>query len=300
MIILRLSNNYILKIINMEKENCIFISINKNFLNHLRLCLLSIKINFPNYPDIILYHTDLNDNDIISLYKISNKIIPIKNNLKDEESGPIMNHLKNINDHSVFYARFQIWNNPIFKNYNNVLHLDADTIVLNDLSELMNNRDFYIMQDVYEGEDKIFNNNTDINLLKCLKKDKINIWNLACNGWIFLVPQKYRTVQFYKQLMKILNNYKNYIKWADQSVLNVRLYKNNISIQKDLKYNYQHRLLLKSELKKDKHKIWIVHFNGISDLYRIKCMERFLNLSLEDWDLFEKYLSYFNWLNINE
>jgi lipopolysaccharide biosynthesis glycosyltransferase len=38
----------------------------------------------------------------------------------------------------------------VFKEYNNILHLDADTLVMNNLDNLMNFDEFYTVQEAYQ------------------------------------------------------------------------------------------------------------------------------------------------------
>jgi len=279
-----------------EKENCIFISANKSFLPLLKMCLSSISENYPNHPDIILCHTDFTESDLHGIAKITDRVIPIPNILETYGIWPIMAHLPRDIDPSVFYARFLIRKWWIFNNYNNVLHLDADTLVMKDLSHLMDDNRFYIVEDVYVGDDNIFRNKYDSQLLKKLTDDSIVIGNKACNGWIFLVPFKYRTKKYYDDIMYLLWSYSNHIKRADQSILNIWLYRNNITIQKDFKYNFQHRLLLNPLNDKILRNAHIIHFNGVPERYRAICMRIFLELT-KDVEYIVEYRKYYNTLD---
>lgn len=276
-----------------EKRNCIFISANKSFLKLLKICLYSISQNYSDHPDIVLCHTNLTTTDLQELNAITSRIVPIQNTLDPFEIWPIMSHLPNDTDPKTFYARFLIRKWWIFDNYDNVLHLDADTLVLKNLNEFMARDDFYVVKEAYMGDDKIFKLHNDPNLLKQLDQDNIIIWDIAINGWVFLVPPKYRKKEHYDQLLSLLYSYKPYIQRADQSVLNIRVYKNNIPIQTKFDYNFQHRLVENPAydwLILDAH---ILHFNGVSDKYRLSCMQTFLEIYPSD-NYMKRYRAYYN------
>ncbi len=268
-------------------------STNQSFFDTIKISLFSILKNYPEHSDIIICHTDLTKKQIQDLLWISEKIRIIENNLNKDNVWPIMWHLSKKIDPRVFYARFLMRTSDVFKEYNNILHLDADTLVMNNLDNLMNFDEFYTVQEAYQWDDKIFKNHHDENLIKKLEEDKILINWEASNAWIFLLPKKYRTQLNYDYLIYLLSSYKEYIKWADQSILNIWAYKNNIPIQKEFKYNFQHRILMKEEnieLIKDAS---IIHFNWVDSNYRPSCMKKLLNLWGND-DFLEKYKMYYN------
>ncbi len=285
---------------NKNLKDCIFISIDKSFLELLKNCLLSIESIYKNHPDIILFYTNLTDNDLKELTQISSNIIPLKNRLKTNELWPIMWHLPESIDPRVFYARFLIWKHPIFKKYKNVLHLDADTILVQNLDYLLSYDDFYIVQDIYNWDDIIFKDINNHGLKKQLKKDGITLWNIAGNAWIFLIPPKYRTLEHYRDIMWLLDSYKQYIKWADQSILNIWIYKNHIDIKQVFDYNFQHRLLLDPTYDKYLATSHIIHFNWVNDQYRLAYTKFLLNILNEDnYINIKKYRDYVHSLSYN-
>jgi len=82
-----------------------------------------------------------------------------------------MGHLSKLIDPKVFYARLLIWKLPLFSQYDAVLHLDADTLVLQDLSKLFQKKEFYIEKECYNWEDSLFYNKHDSELLKLIISD---------------------------------------------------------------------------------------------------------------------------------
>jgi len=252
-----------------KEKHCIFISANRVFIPHLKICILSIKKNYKNHPDIIICHTDFLDSDFIELKRIIKWLIFIKNNLSAEEIGPIMWHLPETIDPRVFYARFLIWKDPYFRKYKSVLHLDADVIVLKDLSQLLDYDSFYIEKEFYDWDDKLFIDCHNKKLLNIIKSDSINLESYVWNAGVFMIPHKYINIDVYNELLGILNKYKDYIKWADQSILNIWIQRIWIKISTDNIYNFQHRYLMRNNNTQEVLKNYIIHFNGIPDPYRI-------------------------------
>lgn len=285
-------------------NNCIFISCNKSFVNILVLCLQSITKNYPTHWDIIICHTDLTHKEKLILSKFK-KIIFLKNTIKEYEIGPIMWHLPKETDPKVFYARFLLWREKIFDKYDNILHLDADTIIMKNIDELLQWNNFIITKEIYEWDDSIFKNNNDKQLEKQLFKDNIKINNsLTANCWVFILPKKYRNPFFYNQLMYILKKYYYYIKRADQSIINIWIAYNKLTIRKTFNLNFQHRIILQSNKQETWFKdTYILHFNGIDNNLRFDLMSYWLKIKNKNFyskRTIDKYLQFYNYININE
>jgi len=262
------------------RNNCIFISANKDFFEILILCLKSIIQNYPNHPLVYICYTDFSNLEKEKIKRLINNVEFINNSITDKETGPIMGHLSKLIDPKVFYARLLIWKLPLFSQYDAVLHLDADTLVLQDLSKLFQKKEFYIEKECYNWEDSLFYNKHDSELLKLIISDWLIIpksfqpWN----AWIFLVPKKYLTKRVYNELIVTLYKYKPHIKRSDQSILNLRIIKKWIIINDEHQYNVQHRLIMNQQLFEDISNYYIIHFNGVSSNIRLIFMKLFLFL----------------------
>lgn len=256
----------------MHTKNCIFISVDRRFLPHLKICLRSISKNYINHPDIVVCYTNLTEKDIHHLTKIV-QIIPLKNPINSEELWPIMSHLPKGTDPRVFYARFLIRKLSLFQDYDKVLHLDADTIIMKNCDKVFDEQDFYIEQDVYNWKDQIYIDNESPELLKLLVANSLSTEQKAWNAWVFMLPKKYNNSKEYKELMNIVSDYKPYIKRADQSILNIWIAKKWISLSSQRNYNFQHRLVVDSKYDSLFEQASIIHFNWIYDWYRVFCMK---------------------------
>lgn len=271
-------------------KNCIFLSCDRDFIPILELCLDSMLKNYNGNYDIVVCHVNFLETEKIKLCKHKN-IIFLENNITKNEIWPIMGHLSSNINPKVFYARFLIWSSDFFDQYDKVLHLDADMLVLNDLSDLFAFNNFTIVKEVYEWDDSVFLSETG-------KWKSESNWiylntKFTANCWMFLVPKKFRTKKNYKELIEILKVYKQDIKRADQSILNIRIAKNNINILSDFSYNFQHRLILDNKFNNQLKKASIIHFNGVNSVIRYKLMNFFLENSKNE-NILEKYLKFYN------
>ena len=272
------------------KKHAIFISADRKFFEILKICLSSIQRYYPQHPEIIVCHTDFLWSDQQMLQETCTNIIFISNTLSQNEIWPIMSHLTDV-DPRVFYARFMLWKEKIFTPYDTILHLDADILVLQDLSALFEEDEFFMVQEAYKWNDQIFKNFDDFDLKQKLYENNISVKNIAGNAGVFLLPKKCRTQKHYQELMNILFVYQNDIKWADQSVINIWAYKYNFKLSENYDYNFQHRILIDGNMTMDQIKI--VHFNGIDAKYRISCMQYFLYLYENDCSVV-KYRDFYN------
>lgn len=276
----------------MANKNCIFFSCDRSFFPMLELCLESLYKNYNWNYDIVICHTDFGEYEQRRLFKYKN-IVFLKNNLPKNKIGPIMGHLSSSIDPKVFYARFLIWELDFFQQYDKILHLDADMLVIKDLNELFSSDDFFIVKEVYEWNDSIFLNELGISKLE---RNWIYMnFKYTANCWMFLVPKKNRTVAIYDEFIKILEIYKEDIKRGDQSIINIRIANNNITISSNFSYNFQHRLLLDINFHDQFKDAKIIHFNGIDYQNRLKLMDFFL-ANAHDEKILKKYLHFYDQL----
>ena len=85
-------------------------------------------------------------------------------------------------------------------------------------------------------------------------------------------PKKYNNITTYNELLYILMHYKEWIQWADQSVIAIWLSTYSIKPMQEHIYNFQHRHVEREELDSVFAKAKIIHFNGVHTKYRLFCM----------------------------
>lgn len=252
-------------------KNTIFISIDNNFYKLCILFLKNIKKKYTNHPTIHIIYINLTEKQKKYLFKINNNIKLIENDINESIIWPIMLHLnqKKYNP-KVFYARFMIFN-EYFSQFDKILHLDVDIYINKNLDELFKKDSFFIVKDVYEWHDFIDIDNND--LKKQFLKDKIINTPICWNAWIFLITKKYLNKSVLNNLIEIKNNYSKYIRFADQSIINIWLCLNNINISKEYKYNLQYRLFFQNynniDLLKESN---IIHLNWLNYKYKYLLM----------------------------
>lgn len=267
--------------------NAIFIVTDKNYFKYTKACINSIKINWPNHPEIIVsYKTDQIEEEDFNFLR-SNKIT-IKNyycgNYGLLPLGPIGNE--------IIYQKFVLWDDyKYFNKFDNILHLDSDVLILRPLDELMKTSEFYITSNVEQVPHINVFGNSISNELKELTFDYYMDENIEMvNAGMFIIPKKYRTRMYCNKLFDLGHTFNDYIKYADQSIISIWCNFFNIPISPILFNNFQSTL--SSICCYDWRLINILHFSGIKP-----DDEKYLNwnwldseFAIESQKLFYKYL----------
>lgn len=196
-----------------------------NYILPTAVCIQSILQN--KNKDSVYDINILSDNikseyiDLFSKFSTENfyvKVLQIDNKYKN---------LYNKNDY-VTNSAFIKFDIPfILKDFEKVLYIDTDTIILKDLSELYNNN----LEDKYAGVVK------DIGDLFYKRSEEIDIKDYFNSGVILYNAEKYRKEQINKTALKTyIDNGQSFI-CHDQDTLNI-VFKNNILLLEP-KYNFQ-------------------------------------------------------------
>lgn len=277
----------------MLTKNAIFMSIDQKFLPCIRICLSSIEYFYKEHPEIIIVHADLTDDQMVELSNITTNITFLKNEC--EKIWPVMDHLKWIVNPEVFYVRFLLRKDRRFDKYDSILYLDSDTVIIWSLDLIFKKKLFYMAKEAYLWEDQLFYNFKDKELQKTLSKDWIFVENREWNAGVFLLPKDLRTRENYLEFIEILDRYSKRIKWADQSIINIWMYKHELKLYQSYIYNYQHRFIIR--------KWWIpkttkiVHFNWIDSSIRKNCMKKFFNIIKTKSDIKDYVSFYLKYIN---
>lgn len=235
--------------------NAIFISFNDNHYHFVNSFLNSIKHNYKNHPTILANY-DGNNQRVIARLKETTNLRQIE-----------LNHTYGFNTggipSNIIFQRFNLWTHQ-FDEFDKILHLDVDMVILKSLDHIFEKEDFYIYSD-HNPHAKIFSNSNDTYLLQSLKEDKIAICNtIDCmaNAGVFLIPKKYRTNDYYQSLISLANKYHAYAAFADQSIISLWCHQSEIGIHVDFENNCQIRFLCDKNLRINVEKISILHFSG--------------------------------------
>jgi len=270
-------------------NNAIFMVTNEKYFVYTKACINSIKDNYPNHPEIILVCKYTNkDEYFLNYFRNLENVI-----LKTYHYEDLNLCLNPIGD-DIIYQKLFLWNNTFNTDYyDNILHLDCDTLVLKPLDYLFKQDQFYIAQN--------FENLPHISTFGSKGDDilrvKLNTNNLPkdtncimANAGVFVIPKKYRNINHYNTLLKLGYEFNDYIAYADQSIISLWCHYNNIPIVQDYTFNFQttfSTLMNKFKLED----LSIIHFSGYkpdSDDYNNWnwVSEKFKKWSL---DLFKRY-----------
>jgi lipopolysaccharide biosynthesis glycosyltransferase len=249
-------------------KNAIFVEINQRFLPYLEIFLKSLFRFYPDCPDLFVYHTDLNETQLRRLRKYpAVKTVCLEET--DFTSGPSMaTHRPKFADPKISYARFLIWTDKM-KDYENVVHLDADLLILGRFDDLFAQDRFTIFAETYQAEDSLFYNSKNPDLVRLLDEDGIRLPVTVANCGVFVVPRKDRSSEDFETLGYLLKRYSNYIKWSDQSIINLWMAKKGICVAEGNQFNFQHRLITKPGRVDGLREAQIFHFNGVDLIYRL-------------------------------
>lgn len=242
-----------------ELNNCIFITFDNNYFDYAKVCLNSLKNNYPNHPQIVIYYKG-NDSNVISYLENFDKVeILSLNHFKvsfDNLSLGIMGS-------STVYNRFLLWDD-YFKKYDTIIYLDCDTVILKPFPELFLKSSPFAVSD--NSKIPVFDIDKDIplKLINKLKNDNIDLNEIdkyMINSGVLVIPKKFRSASTREQIWKLINGYHKYSYIADQSILSIWMYLNDFEIGIDYRYNFQLHFISRLNIKSvDVNSITILHY----------------------------------------
>lgn len=254
----------------MSRPHVIFASLNRRFVPYAEMLLKTLRRTNPDHPEVHFYHTDLDAHARRKLER-AGRVKTVACAFDDFKAGPAMaSHDQALADPRISYARFLIWTQR-FDAYETVLHLDTDLLILGSIQELFETRDFLIFPETYEGEDAVFYDPRDPELVSRLAEDGIQNLPQAANAGVFAVPRAFRTPENCELLTNLIDRYGKFIKWSDQSILNLWMARRGLRVTDDLRFNFQHRLLARAT-PRDLRNTRIIHLNGVDLRYRLFLM----------------------------
>jgi lipopolysaccharide biosynthesis glycosyltransferase len=292
-------------------NNAIFIALDDRHWHYFMHCYNSILDNYPNHPKLLVHYSGWRKERISWLSYREDIRLYLKQDLPKEFSYSWYHEEV---PSKMVYFKYLLWTDE-YDEYDNILHLDADTIVLSPLDDLFENKEFFIVKNniSFKEVQVISNKKTyEPRLLRnnrayrgvidpILQAHGIKYPNQEdmVNAGIFLIPKVYRTKSYLDSLLRITNDFGPFLVYADQSALSLWCIENSITPSSDYQYNFQMPLfdkLLRSRYKENLdvgcyfnfkkdilNKIKIVHFSGTLKPDRIKfnkwgLMGRYANL----------------------
>lgn len=218
-------------------RNAIFIAFDESHAHHAFRCLNSIEENYPDHPDILIFYNGHQPN---TLNKLKSKpYIRLFHNTKPLSDIVMPPYHKDVQSPMVYY-KYLIWE-YMFLEYDNILHLDADTLVRAPLSNLIEKEDFFIVGNNLNFKEVQILNNYGGALKATLDRFGLSLpeQKNMVNAGVFVIPKSYRTADQYQLLLSLLRSFAPYVKYADQSILSLWCMKNKIRISDEYRYNFQ-------------------------------------------------------------
>jgi lipopolysaccharide biosynthesis glycosyltransferase len=264
-----------------EKLDIIVIAINQKFFEHLKALLGSIFTNWPNSPDIVVYaHPDLTQDSIIYLSNFK-KVTVRKYNPKELKFYKLVQqgitYFKSKDFIETGYFSLHLFSED-FKNYRNLLFLDADTLVLKPLDELLHGNEFFICSANNARLLPYFN----VSQAQPRKSLLIGYWLfkllqfgilpkpfVSANSGVMVIPEKLRGGKHELDILNILKQFQSVCS-SDQEIILLYALKHNYKISNDYRFNFQLRFFNlikeskhnKADLIKASTDVKVLHFNG--------------------------------------
>lgn len=233
-----------------------------------RHMLDSLERFWPDYPDVLFYYCSLEKEQLDELISRP-RVQPVPLKLEPDLIGPApYRHPQDSAD--LYYGRLLAWSEK-FSDYDKVLYLDADTLVLGSLDELFE-KDFYAT--LNQGDIGLFRENSP-RLRELLAEDGLSEPPVRyANAGVFLVSRHWRTNQHLQSLISILRRYRRHLLAADQAILNIWMLKNGLAPDTDTRFNYQvPRRIHEPAGRRDLKASRILHFNGMTNQQRKTAMK---------------------------
>lgn len=224
----------------MNSNNALFFSFDDTYAAYAKACIRSIRINYPHYPRILILYNGASRQTLRWFSRIDRSTLlnPTAYHIdaKTFPSGPVGS--------KTVYQRFILWSDR-FAAFDNILYLDADTLVLAPLDELFEKDDFYCVTNhspfswvrIFSPEFK-----GDSNLRSQLKKDGLFYPDSAddmINSGVFMIPKIYRQNDHFERLLELTTDYGAYIGYEDQSIISLWLRINNLRPSNAFGNNFQ-------------------------------------------------------------
>lgn len=218
-----------------KHKNCIVIIFDDSYFEFGKNCLLSFR-NYPEHPTIKVIYQGKD-------HAVLNFLSGLENvDLVDEKIDMSSYHNLNLGHigSPIIYGRYVIWSS-LFDEYDKVLYLDCDTLVLKPFPELFEKEDFFA---TYDNAGKpLFNRSAyqDKEFLSCTRADDIPhdlVNHMMINSGVLLVPRKYRTKKNFEWIHLLSTRYTRFIEHSDQSIISIWLYLQKIRISCDYRYNF--------------------------------------------------------------
>lgn len=244
-----------------DRTNAIYLRFDDAFLPFARACLNSIRHNYPEHPSILADYAGEDARMISLLESMKAERLP------PEAPPEFVRYLSRKRAPQGVADRFKLWRNR-FDRFDTILHLDADTLVLKPLDDLLTQSDPYFVSN-HENTPgvRIFHSDHEHcgTLRDRLAEDDLTFPGRPddmANAGMFVLPRAFRNPQTLAVLANLARRYGEYFAYADQSLLSLWL--QTLAIRPSLNYadNYQTPFFTESDATIPLEDVRILHFSS--------------------------------------
>lgn len=218
--------------------NAIYLCFDDHFFPYARACLNSLQQNFPDHPVVLIDYAGDNESVRAFMRQHNTEI------LSPVESPEFVRYLRPITGSSAVFNRFRLWRSE-FADYDTILHLDADTLVLGPLDELFcKDAPYFVSNHEPHDDVQLFSPRYrgDRLLHSLLAADGLSYPDgpdAMINAGVFSVPREFREPREMALLAQIARRYGRYFAYADQSLLSLWILRLGLRPSFDFRYNFQ-------------------------------------------------------------
>jgi lipopolysaccharide biosynthesis glycosyltransferase len=241
-------------------KNAMFLAFDDKCEILARACFNSIKRNYPQHPQILVHYAGSSPAILELLQSIERLEL-----IRDMDVKALTDSFAWTADASrVYFYRYFAWSD-IFSNFDNILYLDVDTLILKPLDEMLDTAGFLIVPN-HEPGTAVFRpkefDNPELQAL--LNEDKLPLlqeMDDMCNAGVFVIPKQYRTPAYRQQLFEITRRYKRFLAFADQSAISIWCKINEIGYSRRFDFNFQSPLFNSDLSGYSEDNIQVLHFS---------------------------------------
>jgi len=269
---------------SVNKKNAVVIVVNQAFAHYAKPLINSIKRNWISHPEILLFLSHDVNTELEDWFSRIDKVTVKRFNPADYEYRKLLNDgsgrfdSKDFNDAGYFIINF--WDDT-FAEYDDLLILDADMLVLKDLTELINTGSFTgvsaansRMLPVFSFDQPIFQKlfNLTSYYLKALSMGIYLKPYQSLNSGVVRIAKNDRSKSTFRIMLNLLKTFRKGCP-GDQEIILLWMKKFNKKVSLDFRMNFQARffnalqnndssMLYHDEIRKAAEDVHIIHFNG--------------------------------------
>jgi hypothetical protein len=241
--------------------NAVYIRFDDRVVDDARACLNSLRTNWPGHPPILADYAGTHE-DVRALLNALGATT-----LAPMHAPAFTALLPSRRDRSPVFDRFKLWLAPL-RAYGTILHLDADTLVLGPLDDLLAaEKPVFVANHEADPAVRVFTTRPqdDPRLATLLHKDGLGQFDGPddmVNAGVFAIPRRYRAREELARLAQLTARYAPWLAFADQSLLSIWLRALDLRPTVDFRFNYQTPFLTDPSVKVPFDDVRVFHFSS--------------------------------------